>query len=114
MRIIKAVVILMSILIVVGFGVLIWRMYNISSKPRQMPVAAAPERMTERMAAQTGAAANRPAPGRGFGAVSLGLPAGCEIAGASADAGRLVVHTSCGEIRVLDLATGAPLGSVTR
>jgi hypothetical protein len=96
-RILQAAVIVMGVLIVVGLGVLVWGLFHTSSKDGGAPVLSGP-----------GTGANA------FGAVSLGLPAGCEIADAAAGDGRLVVRTSCGELRILDLATGAALGSVTR
>jgi hypothetical protein len=98
-RILQAAVIVMGVLIFVGLGVLVWGLFDLSSKDGAAPAIGARPPAT--------------APG-GFDRVSLGLPAGCEIADAAAADGRLVVRTSCGELRVLDLATGAPLGTVTR
>ena len=104
MRIIKTVAILMGILIVGGFAVLIWRVYDISSKPRAArPVAETAVPVATPAAAPTA-----------FGALSLGLPAGCEIAEVSADSGRLVLRSSCGTVFIRDLATGAPLGTIDR
>lgn len=119
MRIIKTVVIVMGVVIIVGTGVLFWQLYNLSSKPaaapRTSPTAAttAPSPSAAAPASPSGAASGV-TPATGFGAVSLGLPAGCEIAGADAADGRLIVRTNCGAVHVLDLATGAPLGTVTR
>ena len=123
MRIIKAVTILMGILIVGGFAVLIWRMYDISSKPRATPVmqsgtpSGAPA--GGQLRALPGAPPDTAArimvpPGSNFGALSLGLPAGCEIVEVTADSGRLVLRSSCGTVFIRDLATGAPLGTIER
>lgn len=111
MRIIKAVVIIMGVVIIVGTGVLFWQMYTIGSKRDSARGATTP---VAPIAVPTGATTSGAAAMQDFGTVSLGLPAGCEIADARIGAGRLVVRTSCGEVRILDLATGAPLGRVTR
>jgi hypothetical protein len=112
-RIIKAVTILMGILIVAGFALLIWRMYDLSSKPpaaRAVAESAAPPAAAPAAIPPAGLAP----PPAVFGTVSLGLPAGCEITRISADAGRLVLLTSCGAVQVRDLATGALLGTLER
>lgn len=55
----------------------------------------------------------------GFGDVDLPLPAGCVIAGARAEAGRLVVRADgpvergCQQVVIIDLAEGRILGRVT-
>ena len=97
MRILKAVVIVMGVLIFAGLGLLIWRMFTITSKDSGAPVIAhAPP-------------AAMPTP---FDRVALGLPEGCDIAGADAGDGRLVVRSSCGDLYVLDLATLRVLGVI--
>jgi hypothetical protein len=115
-RILKAVVILMGVVIIVGTGVLFWKMYNLSSKPASAPASTPAATARAPMAASAGVAgaASGFAPVADFGTVSLGLPEGCEIAEASIGGGRLVIRTTCGEVRLLDPATGAPRGRVTR
>lgn len=81
MRILKAVVIIMGVVILVGTGVLFWSMYNLSSKSGGVP-ASAPEAV-----------------------ISLALPAGCDIADISASNNRLFVRSSCGPILVYDAGT---------
>lgn len=86
MRIIKLVVIVMGVVIVVGTGLLFWRIYHLGSAPRATPAPAA-------VSAGTPAAPDR---------LSLGLPAGCDISDTDAADGRLYVRTSCGEVHVLE------------
>ena len=83
----------MAILIFAGLGVLVWGLFNISIKD-----------------ASTAAVDQRP---EEFGTRSLGLPAGCDIVDASAAGDRLIVRTSCNQVRIIDLKTGAALGTVT-
>ena len=111
MRILKTVVIVMGVVIIVGTGVLFWQLYNLSSKPAATPRSTPTAAVTP--PTPSAAVPSRNA-GTGFGDISLGLPTGCEIARVDAADGRLIVHTSCGAVHVLDLATGAPLGTVTR
>lgn len=99
MRILQAAVIIMAILIFVGLGVLVWGLFNLSSKDGGAPTVTA------------GASPGTP---KALDRVSLDLPPGCDIAGASAAEGRLIVRTSCGELRILDLATLRTLAIVER
>ena len=100
MRILQAAVIIMGVLIFVGLGVLVWGLFNLNSNGEDVPVM------------RTGPSTSAPLPT--FDRVSLGLPDGCDIVGASAGSGRLVVRTSCGEIWLLDVASGRPLGVIER
>ena len=56
---------------------------------------------------------------RGLGEITLDLPAGCRIAAAQADGGRLIVRTDgpaergCQQVVVIDLADGTVLGRIT-
>ena len=104
MRILQTVVIVMAVLIFVGLGVLVWGLFNLSSKDGGAPV------ITEALQP----AVPQPLDTRASGQISLGLPAGCEIADATVGDGRLVVRTSCGRVHILDLATLRPLGVVER
>ena len=99
MRILQAAVIIMAVLIFVGLGVLVWGLFNLNSKDGGAPTVTA------------GASPGAP---KALDRISLGLPPGCDIAGANAAEGRLIVRTSCGELRILDLGTLRMLGIVER
>ena len=114
MRILKAVVIVMAVLIFVGLGVLVWGLFNISSKDGGAPLIAEPAGTGNPKAFGQVPLSQVPLGQVPLGRVSLGLPPGCDIAEAAADAGRLIVRTSCGEVRVVDLATGKTLGVIER
>jgi hypothetical protein len=97
MKSIKALVIFMGLLIVAGLGLLVYGLANgISDLPG------------------TGAG-----PG-GFDAASVALPAGCKLAEARLDEGRLVLRVEgpadrpdCQLVILLDPASGAELGRIT-
>lgn len=110
MAMLKGLIIFMGVLIVVGVGVIGVTIFNRMTKPKvevsePVPAAVAPP--------MAGAAI--PAP-RAFGGAVLNVGAGCEIAETRADAGRLIVRTegpgACRRIHILDLATGASLGTL--
>ncbi len=89
MTALKVLVGAMTVLILLGLGAVIWRSFELVS----------------------GRAA-----GRNFGAVSLGLAAGCRIVEARPEGARLIVRAgeggSCERVYILDIVTGAVLGTV--
>jgi hypothetical protein len=92
----------MAVLIVVGIGAVIWALFNIESPSGggsggDSNVA----ELTDKL--------------------SLGLPAGCEIAGMEIDGKRLAVRTEsssrtadCGQIYIYDLTSGELISTVER
>ena len=110
MAMLKGLIIFMGILIVIGVGVIGVTIFNRMNKPKVEATEAAP-------AAVSAPVAGAPsAPPRAFGGAVLNVGAGCEIAETRADAGRLIVRTdgpgACRRIHILDLATGASLGTL--
>ena len=96
MKSIKAVVIVMGLLILAGLGLLVYGMVNQISKVA-IPV------VSDR-----------------FDAASVALPAGCVLAEARIDEGRLVLriegppsHPECQLVILLDPDSGAELGRIT-
>ena len=91
MRALQAAVVVMGILIVAGVVVIVVTMVN---RMGQRPPAGLPA----------------------FGEVPLTLPAGARVVWATVDGGRLVIHIQgagdAARFEVVDLATGARLGSV--
>ncbi len=95
MKSIKAVVIVMGLLILAGLGLLVYGMVNQISKVA-IPVVS-----------------------DGFDAASVALPAGCVLAEARIDEGRLVLRAEgpssnpeCQQVILLDPNRGAELGRV--
>ncbi len=93
MKSIKALVIVMGLLIVAGLGLLVYGMANQVSTMTQS--------------------------GSGFDAASVTLPAGCVLAEARIDEGRLVLraegppsYPECQQVILLDPNSGAELGRV--
>ncbi len=102
MKSIKALVIIMGLLILAGLGLLVYGVVG------QVSELAAP-----------GAPSGPSAPG-GFDAASVALPAGCVLAEARIDEGRLVLrvegppsYPQCQLVILLDPASGAELGRIT-
>ncbi|MHB1219766.1 MAG: hypothetical protein ACYC1L_16360 [Alphaproteobacteria bacterium] len=110
MAMLKGLIIFMGVLIVVGVGVIAVTIFNRMNKPKvevtETAPAAAPPVPGAPLAAQP----------RAFGGAVLNVGAGCEIAETRADAGRLIVRTdgsgACRRIHIIDLATGASLGTL--
>lgn len=102
----KGLIIFMGLLIVVGVAVIGVTIFNRMDKPK---VEVAETASATAPAASLAAA-------RAFGGAVLNVGAGCEIAETRADAGRLIVRTdgpgACRRIHVLDLTTGASLGTL--
>lgn len=103
LRILKASVIIMGVLLVLGFGLLLIGIYmqatKIGRSPQQTP------------AGQAAIPANIAVPGAGGAALALSVPVppGAELRDMLADQGRLILYfhrQSGGEIVILDLATG--------
>lgn len=105
MRALKGVVIGMAVLIVVGLGLFAYAVANrselaASRSAARDPAAVAPE------------GARRPA----FGEVTVPNPRGCEVVEMRPDGGRLYLRFGpsgvCGRVVVVDVVTGAVLGTV--
>ena len=110
MAMLKGLIIFMGILIVVGVGVIGVTIFNRMNKPKVETAETPPAAISAPMAGASSA------PPRAFGGAVLNVGAGCEIAETRADAGRLIVRTdgpgACRRIHILDLATGASLGTL--
>ena len=98
MRGVKGLVIVMAVLIFVGIIAVVWAIVNIE-KPASKSDAAQIAKIAETL--------------------SLGLPAGCEIAGMELDGRRLAVRTAgsvgaadCARIYVVDLSSGDVITTV--
>ncbi len=103
MQSIKALVIFMGLLILAGLGLLVYGVVG------QVSEIAGP-----------GAPPDVPGAPGGFDAVSVTLPAGCVLAQAELDEGRLVLRAEgpaarpdCQQVILLDPASGAELGRIT-
>ncbi len=101
MRALKALVIGMGILILIGFAAV---------------VVAVIQRAGDSGGADPAAVRSGATAQRAFGDVRVSLPPGAQVIGTSTDAGRLIVHLRLagGQARVLviDLATGKRLGVI--
>lgn len=110
MAMLKGLIIFMGLLIVVGVGVIGVTIFNRMNKPKVEVSETAPAVVAPPVAVAP--LAQLPA----FGGAVLNVGAGCEIAETRADAGRLIVRTegpgTCRRIHILDLATGASLGTL--
>ncbi len=105
MHSIKALVLVMGLLILAGLGLLV---YGVVGQVSELAAPGAP-----------GAPRGPSAPG-GFDAASVTLPAGCVLAEAHLEAGRLVLRAGgpasrpdCQQVILLDPASGAELGRIT-
>ena len=110
MKALKAAVILMAVVIVAGFGFVV---YTIAQRMISgQPVLAAREAGQEK-AQERGQAAV------GFGEIDLPVPLGCELASVQLEGGRLLITLDglddqrCKQIIVMDAADGQVLGRVT-
>jgi hypothetical protein len=99
MQSIKALVIFMGLLILAGLGLLVYGVVGQVSEVAGPGVPGAPG---------------------GFDAASVTLPAGCVLAQARIEAGRLVLRAEgpsgrpdCQQVILLDPASGAELGRIT-
>ena len=97
MRALKAVVIGMAVLIVVALVAVVWAIFNLKTPAGNRAAAELAENL------------------------SLGLPAGCEIAGMELDGARLAVRTAaivgagdCARIYIVDLSSGNVVSTVAR
>jgi len=95
MRTLQALVIFMAVLIFVAMGFLVYGLLTRVGGPAEEQAAAA---------------------SRSFGDVKVALPRGGAIGWMTVAEGRIVVHVQVeegpDEIRIFDLATGVPLGTV--
>ena len=115
MQALKALIIGMGLLILAGFGVVGVTLYNRATAPEdsggkaESAGDAAPD-------AATGAGAETKAPLPSFGLARLGLPAGSRVVETTAEGGRLMLRVrdpaGAETIHVIDLATGARLGTI--
>jgi hypothetical protein len=109
MAMLKGLIIFMGVLIVIGVGVIAVTIFNRMNKPKVEVTETAPATAPPVPGAPL-------APPRAFGGAVLNVGAGCEIAETRADAGRLIVRTdgpgACRRIHIVDLATGASLGTL--
>jgi len=102
-RVIKGVVIGLAVLILIALGGVVWAIFNLNN-PADNRAGETNDATTTSKIAET---------------LSLGLPAGCEIAGMELDGRRLAVRTAgsvgtadCGRIYVVDLSSGAVITTV--
>ena len=106
MAMLKGLIIFMGVLIVIGVGIVGVTIFNRMNKPKVEQPETAPSAVAAPVAGAS----------RAFGGAVLNVGAGCEIAETRADAGRLIVRTdglgACRRIHILDLATGASLGTL--
>ena len=106
LRILKASVIIMGVLLVVGFGLLLVGIYLQASK-----IGKAPAR-TPAMNVATGTAAT----GTATGPLAVAVEPGFELQEVLADQGRLILHLKRqgeSEFAVIDLATGREAQRIT-
>ncbi len=105
MRALKGLVIGMAVLIVVGMGLFAYAVANRADlaaprPPARDPAAVAPE------------GARRPS----FGEVTVPMPRGCEVVEMRPDGDLLYLRFGpsgvCGRVVIIDVATGAVLGTV--
>lgn len=103
MRVIKGVVIGLAVLIVMALGAVVWAIINLNEPADNRSSAISDEERTREIAET----------------LSLGLPAGCEIADMELNGRRLAVRTTgpsgandCARIYVVDLSSGAVITTV--
>ena len=106
MKAVKTAVILMSILIVAGFGIVFYTIADrmLSGEPVLTPSSS--------VTAKAGAVAQ-------FGEINLGIPAGCDLDQVQIEGERLLItlhgleSQPCKQIIILDANSGELLGRVT-
>lgn len=114
MQVLKVVVVVMGALIAVGIGVIVYTLIERGAEQ----LADEPEAGAPPAAASDGAPAPHlaPSPPMAFGDVALGLPANSRVQQMVVAGDRLIVSVLVPEegerIVVLDLSSGAALGSV--
>jgi hypothetical protein len=100
MRVIKAVVIGLAVLIVIALGAVVWAIFNLNKPADNRPSAISDAARTSEIAET----------------LSLGLPAGCEIADMELNGRRLAVRTiglgDCVRIYIVDLTSGKVITTV--
>ena len=98
MRTLKGLVIAMAVFIVIGVAVLVYGLYQTAGKADSTFFSSA-------------------VAVKGFGDITVPLPAGCAIAGMRPDGDRLFLRIGpdgpCSRIIAVDLASGKLLGTVT-
>lgn len=114
MKALKAAVILMAVVIVAGFGFVV---YTIAERMVSgQPVLAARQAEQESVPKQ---APDRARAAVGFGEIDLPVPLGCELSSVQLEGGRLLITLDglddqhCKQIIVMDAADGQVLGRVT-
>lgn len=127
MRLLKTLVIVMGVVLVVGFGALIFIIVTRMAAPKPEPVAVAvppvvearPAEVALPSAALPGASAGDSLPPHftpNFGEQSLVLPPGARVSDFSAGADRLVLRLilpdQSQQLAVVDLNTGALIGTL--
>ena len=109
MQALKALVIFMGVLIVIGVAVVGVTIYNRMNRLGETPPAAEAPAATPPATAADG---TLPA----FGDMSVPVPDGCRVVEMVPAGDRLLLRLGsgqrCNRILVVDLATGAPLGSI--
>ncbi len=105
MQALKALIIGMGLLILAGFGVVVVTLYNRATAPEDSGGKA-------ESAGDAAPAGSLPS----FGLARLGLPAGSRVVETTAEGGRLMLRVrgpaGAETIHVIDLATGARLGTI--
>lgn len=122
MRALKGLVIGMSLLIVVGMGLVVWGFLRQADKleTRKAAEKAAVEApATPPVAPPAAAPASESRPLARFGELRLAAPAGCTLAGVTLEGARQLLlrldgprERGCQQVVVLDLAGGGELGRV--
>jgi hypothetical protein len=112
MQALKALVIFMGVVIVIGVAVVGVTIYNRMNRLGETAPAEAP--VDSQAAAPPAAPADQTLPA--FGDMSVKLPEGCRVIEMVPAGDRLLLRLGsgqrCNRILVVDLATGAPLGSI--
>jgi hypothetical protein len=104
LRILKASVIIMGVLLVLGFGLLLIGIYLQASKIGKAPASGSPALTAARVPDSTNPA------------IPVAIGAGAELHEAFADQGRLILHLKRqgkSEFAVIDLATGRETQRIT-
>lgn len=121
MAMLKGLIIFMGVLIVAGVGVVGVTIYNRATKPKVEPTEVTTSVPVAPAAQSAPPPTTSPAPqtsarGAAFGSAVLNVGQSCEIAETRADGDRLIVRTegpgACRRIHVVDLVTGATLGTL--